>query len=97
MCLCGWKWQGFTKERFLLGEAGPQTFKSFHEMLLRKSAAWVNPSDDEDFRSFGDSLYKVRKIPISENFVNRLSHPVPILEITKVIPYHGQPPRLYHD
>jgi len=24
----------------------------------RKSAAWVNPSDDEDFRSFGDSLYK---------------------------------------
>ena len=28
-------------------------------MLFRKSAAWVNPSDDEDFRSFGDSLYKV--------------------------------------
>jgi len=24
----------------------------------RKSAAWVNPSDDEDFRGFGDSLYK---------------------------------------
>merc|ERR1711963_790418 len=24
----------------------------------RKSAAWVNPSDDEDFRRFGDSLYK---------------------------------------
>ena len=29
------------------------------QILVRKSAAWVNPSDDEDFRSFGDSLYKV--------------------------------------
>ena len=88
-------------------------------MLLRKSAAWVNPSDDEDFRSFGDSLYKVRKNSHSRKFWifqscsqnlwikfkfsyfgNRLSHPIPILEIPKVIPAdpcHGQPPRRYHD
>ena len=52
-------------------------------MLLRKSAAWVNPSDDEDFRSFGNSLYKVRKNSNFRKFWTDFFNPVP-----KIWEYH---------